>query len=261
MPLASDQSADPLISVIIPIYNGADFLPEALETLRNQNYHPLDIILIDDGSTDDTPALAAGFCVDTPEWQVRTIRQDNAGPSIARNTGLRCARGDLIQFLDVDDLLPPDKLRQQSQRLLQQPELDVISGYMQIVRLPGADPRNMFFDQTEPLLGYNLGAALFRRRVFERIGDFNAAFRLAEDIDLFFRIIEANCALVIRPQVTLYYRQHEHNVTRGETPVDHQRALMRAFHESVKRRRIQGDPSRPLAQMEDFVEADIALDE
>ncbi len=257
MPSTVDHSTLPLISVITPIYNNADFLPELLENLRAQAYQPLEIMLIDDGSTDDSAAIAASYSLKTPEWRVQCIRQTNAGPSAARNAGLCCAQGDFIQFLDVDDLLPPNELLDQAHRLLWQPQLDLVGGYLQTVRLPGADPSNLFFAQAEPFLSYNLGAALFRCRVFERVGMLNPALHLAEDVDLFFRIMEAGCPLVITPEVALYYRLHERNATRRYSKKQHELALARALHESIKRRRAQGDILMPLPQLSDFIEPEM----
>ncbi|MEO8393425.1 MAG: glycosyltransferase family A protein [Chloroflexota bacterium] len=251
----------PLISVIIPVYNGAAFLPDAFETLRAQAYTPLEIVIVDDGSTDESAAIAACACIETPAWSVRLIRQANAGPSAARNAGLNATHGDLVQFLDVDDSLPPNKLRDQIARLTRQPELDVFGGYTQAVNLPGANAHNLFFNHPEALLTFNLGAALFRRRVFERVGIFNPDLCLAEDVDFFFRFIEAGCVLAFTKQVALTYRQHETNLTRNETRAANQRALMRVMHDSLKRRRNPDQTVRPMRELTEFIEDEAPVDD
>ena len=93
------NSEKPLVSVIMPVYNGAAFLTGAIDNIRRQNYEPLEIIIVDDGSTDSTGQIVASFGSD-----IRYVYQANQGPAAARNHGLRLATGDLIAFLDVDDL-------------------------------------------------------------------------------------------------------------------------------------------------------------
>ena len=84
MPSARAPGTFPLISVIVPVYNGSRFLPEVIYNLREHGYQPLEIIVVDDGSTDDSAAIAAAYSADTPEWRVRCIRQANAGLPAAR---------------------------------------------------------------------------------------------------------------------------------------------------------------------------------
>jgi glycosyltransferase involved in cell wall biosynthesis len=94
----------PLVSVIIPAYNAARYLPATLQSCFDQTYPHLEIIVVDDGSSDETAQLMAGYP------SVQYIRQANQGPAIARNTGMEQARGDYLQFLDADDLLLPPKI-------------------------------------------------------------------------------------------------------------------------------------------------------
>ena len=97
-----------LLSVIMPVYNGAEFLAEAVASIVAQAYQPLEIIVVDDGSTDETATI-----VQSLGGEIRYLYQFNQGPAAARNAGLALAQGDLIAFLDVDDLWPADKLAQQ----------------------------------------------------------------------------------------------------------------------------------------------------
>jgi len=98
----------PALSVIVPCYNMGRFLPEAVESVLAQGHPELQIIVVDDGSTDDTAA-----CVRALPHPVEYIRQDNRGPAAARNRGIRAARHDVLGFIDADDLWPPGKLRLQ----------------------------------------------------------------------------------------------------------------------------------------------------
>ena len=117
---ASSQSQDGLISVIIPVFNGAETLPETLRSLQGQSDPHWEVIVVDDGSTDATVAIAKGVGQGDP--RIRVVSQENAGQAIARNHGLNLARGSLIAFLDADDWWTVDKLADQRRALAEHPE-------------------------------------------------------------------------------------------------------------------------------------------
>src|SRR4030042_4290993 len=116
------------VSAIIPVYNGEAFLAEAVESIRQQGYRPIEIIIVDDGSTDNTKRIAAGL-----KGDVHYVYQPNSGLPAARNRGLNEARGDVIAFLDVDDLWSRDKLEHQLLRLNDAPSAEIVLGYTQIM--------------------------------------------------------------------------------------------------------------------------------
>lgn len=116
----------PLVSVIIPCYNYAHFLPETLESIRQQTFSDWECLLIDDGSTDNTSEVAQIFV--QQDYRFRYIQQANSGPSVARNKGIHESRGEFIQFLDADDLIQPHKLKLQIDVILQKPEIDILYG-------------------------------------------------------------------------------------------------------------------------------------
>lgn len=120
--------ASRLVSVIIPVYNGEAFLAEAVESIQRQNCHSLEIIIVDDGSTDSTGSVVASLQAD-----VRYVYQpNNSGPAAARNRGLQMAQGNVIGFLDADDDLWPDnKLAVQLACLAAQPRTEIVLGYVQ----------------------------------------------------------------------------------------------------------------------------------
>src|SRR5262245_20840904 len=97
-----------LISCIVPVFNGERYLGEAIESILKQSYRPIEIIIADDGSTDDTVTVAARYGT-----QIRYLRQSNAGPAAARNLGLSVAAGEFVAFLDADDIWHPEKLARQ----------------------------------------------------------------------------------------------------------------------------------------------------
>ncbi len=138
MPL---EPTNPLISVIIPTYNAGHFLSDAIASVRLQAYEPLETIVVDDGSTDDTRSLMA-------EWpEVRYLHQPNQGASAARNAGIAAATSDLLAFLDVDDLWTPDHLRLLLPHLIADPELQFVWGSSNYVHL-AKTPRG--FARTRP---------------------------------------------------------------------------------------------------------------
>ena len=176
-----------LVSAIIPVYNRPAMLRQAVECVLGQTYRPVEVIVVDDGSTDDTPHAARTLARQYP-GVVRVVRQENAGPGPARNRGLSLARGEFIQYLDSDDLLEPAKFARQVQALREHPDRGV--AYCLTLR-PGADgtPRpwartGEAFDSILPEFliqrGWHTVTPLWRRSVCEAIGPWGA-FRVMED--------------------------------------------------------------------------------
>src|SRR5689334_22859441 len=108
-----------LVSVVIPVYNRAAMLRQAVESALGQTHRPIEVVIVDDGSTDDTPQAIAALTARHPE--VRAVRRENGGPGAARESGRQAARGELLQFLDSDDLLLPRKLELQLRALEEHP--------------------------------------------------------------------------------------------------------------------------------------------
>jgi glycosyltransferase involved in cell wall biosynthesis len=226
--------------VIVPAYNAARFLPSAIDSLRCQEYEPMEIIVIDDGSTDDTAAVVQRLGGD-----IRYVRQANAGPAAARNYGLRLARGEFIAFLDADDQWPREKLSIQLARLLAQPELDAVLGRIQYVALDGSElPGVRFQGLDKTVADVHLGSGLFRRRAFETVGVFDESLRYCEDVDWFFRAREQHLSMLILRAITLYYRIHKQNMTQDRRAADS--FLAPVFKKSLDRRRSKDGQVRPL---------------
>ncbi len=213
----------PLVSVIIPTYNRREFLLEAIESLRRQDWPELEIIVIDDGSTDDTPAALAAL----DEPRLRYQRQTNAGRSAARNRGLDLAEGELICFLDDDDLFLPGKVTAQAQALLDNPEVDIVgSGWR------GVDHRGESVDVAcpwvyceEPTL-LNLlqkgcastpSSITVRRDALHRHNlYFDPLLHYAEDTDFLLRLLARGCRMAWVPSVLTAYRKHVDRPARVE---------------------------------------------
>jgi glycosyltransferase involved in cell wall biosynthesis len=197
----------PLVSVVIPVYNGARYLREALESVFAQTYRPFEVIVVDDGSVDDSSLIAQSF----PE--VRYIRQANQGVAAARNNAIDTARGQFLAFLDQDDLWTPEKLRLQIGHLLSHPELGYTLTQQKFFLDPGAALPSWFrkelFDSVHT--GWVLGTLVVRRTTFEQVGNFSTGYAAANDSDWFFRAKAAAIPMAVVPELLLLKRIHEAN--------------------------------------------------
>jgi glycosyltransferase involved in cell wall biosynthesis len=229
MPL--DSAENPLISVIIPTYNAAKFLPEAIASVRQQGYEPLEIIVVDDGSTDETRSLMANW----PE--VRYLHQQNQGAAGARNTGIQAARSDLLAFLDVDDLWTPDHLQRLLPHLLADTEMRFVWGAINFVRLDedaaGIRVHSMLRENI-PL--FVIGAGIYRRSAFFEVGLFDPALRIGEDTDWLAKSRHLKIANKQIADLVLIYRKRKGSLTDGRNTIQ---ALdtMSLLHRSIRRHR------------------------
>jgi len=216
----------PLVSVVIPVFNGERFLREAVQSVLDQKYSPVEIIIVDDGSTDGTANVARSFAE-----AVRYLHQPNQGPAAARNRGIEQAQGSLIACADADDLWPPGKLELQLPYLIRDPAIEIVIGRIQQVLLGQAQAEEF----GEPAFSVNLGSAVIRKTVFERVGLFDESMRYSEDVDWFMRAREGGAAIMTIDAVTLFYRQHEENMTRGKSTSELN--VLKALKRSLDRRR------------------------
>jgi len=217
------------VSVIIPVFNGERFLAEAIESVLAQAYHPLEIIVVDDGSTDSTGEIAHRFAD-----QISYMRQPNRGPAAARNAGLRHAQGDLINFLDHDDLWTPGKLASQGPAFAKSPSVKIVLGHLQRLKLTHS---HGFVSHGSPELSLNLGASLIRRQVFHAVGTFDESLRWAEDLDWYMRARELGVSILVQNDVVLFYRRHDTNLTNQTQETN--RGAVQAVRRSLERRRKQ----------------------
>lgn len=224
----------PLVSCIVPVFNGERYLREALDSILAQTYRPLEVIVIDDGSTDGTPRIVAGY---GPE--IRYLFQPNAGPAAARNLGLRAARGELIAFLDADDLWHPEKLARQVARLQARPERDLCIVHVQnFWDAPPGEEAERFRDhrsaQAQP--GYTCQSLLARRALFETVGEFNPAFLVSDDIDWFARALDRGAVIEVLPDVLVRRRLHHTNLT-SSSPLRFREGALHVLKATLDRRR------------------------
>ena len=232
------------VSVIVPVYNGEKFLTEAIENIQRQNYYPLEIIVVDDGSTDRTAAIAAQF-----RQYIRYIHQPNRGPAAARNTGIRMAKGNVLAFLDIDDLWSNHKLQLQINYLADNPSVDIVQGLIQQMRLSTVVDQQLSFEHSyHPYNFVNLGSAIYRKLVFEKVGLFDETLDYGEDVDWFIRAWEKGISKIVLNQVTLFYRKHKTNMTAGKNIVE--LGFVKIFKRHLDRCRQRGlTLASPLPQM------------
>ena len=206
----------PLVSVIIPCYNTGRFLPEALQSLFAQDYAPLDITVVDDGSADNSADVAASFP------QVRVIRQANAGVSAARNNGIKATTGEFIIFFDADDRMLPGAIETSIREMLARPTCAMVYGFSRPIDQQGRPLPPEFRRQDHAsfatlLAGDSLvppGAAVFRRSAIERVGGFNPALALCEDHEFYLRLAR-EFPIHCHNQLVVEWRQHDHNASRA----------------------------------------------
>jgi glycosyltransferase involved in cell wall biosynthesis len=199
----------PTVSVIIPTYNAARYITEAVESVLAQTHPPTEILIIDDGSTDDTEGRLWQY-----RGRIRYIYQQNQGVASARNRGLREARGDLIAFLDADDVWHPEKLRWQLMVFAQRPDLGAVStesfdwpGTRYARSTPADTQASVTLISWPKLVIRNClttSAMAVRSEVLKAVGPFDTQLQGPEDFDLWLRIAEVTKIGVLNVPLTGY---------------------------------------------------------
>ncbi|MFN8443095.1 MAG: glycosyltransferase family A protein [Caldilineaceae bacterium] len=200
----------PRISVVVPVYNGARYLGAAIESILAQGWQRLELLVVDDGSTDQSVQIAEEY---SP--QVQCIRQANAGPGAARNRGVEAAQGEFLAFLDADDLWPPDKLALQIDYLYKHPALDMVFGQVEQFISPELPPEQQPAMPPQPIMtGLHVGAMLIRRQSFARVGPFATTWTIGEFIDWYGRAQRLGLQSANLPTIVMRRRLHTTNLTR-----------------------------------------------
>lgn len=206
-----------LVSVIIPAYNQGQYLGRTIQSVLDQTYPSFEIMVIDDGSTDNTAIVTRGFS----DPRIRYIYQENRGLSGARNTGIQNARGEFLTYLDSDDLFMPDKLVLLVGALQDAPQAGFAAG--QSIPIDENDqPIGRLFDTPLPdepqkLLLWNplhVGSVLVTAEWQQRAGLFDETLRSYEDWDMWLRLARLGCPMVYVPQPVSRYRFHRQQMTR-----------------------------------------------
>jgi len=239
------------ISVIIPMKNSEAFILAALKSVAAQSIRPIEIFVIDDGSTDASRQIVSEYMETDPS--VILLEGPQKGPAAARNVGLDRASSDFIAFLDSDDLWPEDKLALQMARFGREPSVDVVSGFVQyFTNRPDIDLKPHEDSIMDELFHVHLGASIFRKSVFDRLGVFDDSFTYSEDVDLMLRVRDSLTPLTILDHITLYYRRHGNSMTANYT-VSEKRDFHRALLRSMARRKANGALT-PMQPFKTFLE-------
>lgn len=231
--------ASPSISVLVGVYNAAPYIGEAIESALSQSYRPLEVVVVDDGSTDGSGDVARGY-----GDAVLVARQENAGNGAARNHAVRLASGELFAFLDADDRFTPNKLELQCRALEEDPALDVVFGHMaefvspeltadqlSLVRPPAPTPM--------PWTAPNL--MLIRRSSFTKVGPFAEDLKVGVTVDWYARAMEAGLRTAMLPEIVLERRLHLTN--NGLRERDSRAQYLHVLKASLDRRRAQAGGS------------------
>jgi len=233
------MTASPLITCIVPVHNGERFLAAALDSLFEQTYRAVEVVVVDDGSTDGTSRLLEQYAD-----RVSVVTRPNGGPAAARNTGLAAVRGDWVAFLDSDDLWHPEKLTRQMRCFEARPELEMcISHTRNFWEAEARDEEVRLRAENSPYTrdhpGFICQAWLLRMPVFEKVGLFNEALRTGEDTDWYARAKECGIEREILSDVLVYRRMHRDNISRTMSREERLEVALQGMMR--RRRRAPGD--------------------
>jgi glycosyltransferase involved in cell wall biosynthesis len=237
---ASAGAALPLATIVIAVLNGEQTLARALESALAQTYEPLEVLVVDDGSTDATAEIARSF------EGVRYLYQENSGPSAARNRGIDEALGEYVAFLDADDEALPARMSLQVGFLLEHPEVGCTLGRQEVAE--GGPPpewvgRDAVFGD---LAGVPLMSLVARRETLLDLGGFDTSLRIAEDRDLLVRMRERGIRIDVVAEVVLRRHFHGGNLSFERSPDPSEHPLLRSLKAKLDRQRdsVEEPPQR-----------------
>jgi hypothetical protein len=213
--LAPEPDGEELVSIVIPCFKQAHFLPEAIESVLAQDHPDIEVIVVDDGSPDNVEAVASRYP------GVRCLRQENGGLAAARNAGMAEAKGEFLLFLDADDRLLPEAVGLGLEQLRGDAEAMMAAGTWKLIGEEGeplpADPpqqpREAYPALLESCFISTPAAVLYRRALFEEIGGFDPSVSASADYDLYLRTAAAY-PVRLHPHFVAEYRRHGANMTR-----------------------------------------------
>jgi len=226
-----DMKPPPLVSVILPVYNGESFLAEAIQSVLNQTHRAIQLIVVDDGSTDRSGDIARAFT------EVEYHRKENGGVARARNLGMTLARGEFIAFLDADDRWLPEKLSAQIAWLEAHRENGVVFAHQRFFVTDGTEPPEWLKESelAADHVAYVPGTILIRREVYECVGDFVTHLHHEDDTEWFIRAKDMGYGMSVMPTTVLLRRIHGSNLSMQSKP--NSRLLFQFVKDSIQRQR------------------------
>jgi glycosyltransferase involved in cell wall biosynthesis len=227
---------NPLISVIIPVYKCERYLSEAIASVLRQQYRRTEIIVVDDGSTDDSAAVAKHF-----QSKVRYFYQSHSGASAARNRGAELSKGKYLAFLDSDDIWEENKLAYQMEAFHDDPDLDIVFGHVKQFYSPELDEsiKRKIHCPAEKMPGYYPSTMLIKRESFFRAGPFQAGLKIGEFIDWYLKAKECGLKSIVLPDIVAKRRIHTNNQSINEKK--YQSDIVRILKKSLDRRRVKNN--------------------
>lgn len=232
-----------MVSIVIPVYNDERYIQESVESALNQDYENLEVIVVDDGSTDATPEILKEF-----GERIRYIRQENQGTAAALNNGIRHAKGSLIAWLSSDDLFLPGKIKHQVRKFQEEPFLALVytdwimidsqGRELKVVRSPCPPPESFAIEMLRGNF-INGSSVLIRRDCFEKVGYFDEALLTDSDGDMWFRLLENGCRFGHVPTPLTKYRWHSGNLS-------HRYKLHQTCKDQVRSRALQAFSAQEL---------------
>lgn len=225
------SEAHPLVSVVVAVRNGERFLAQALTSILEGGYRPVEILVVDGNSSDRTLEIAHSF------EHVRSLPQNGKGIAAAYNTGIEAASGEFVAFLSHDDLWTPDKLETQIAYMTENPAWEYTITRAKFFLEPGHEiPRGF---RRELLEGDHIAPIMetlvARRTLFDRLGKFDGSLQIANDVDWFTRATDQNIATAVLPQVLLHKRVHDTNLSMNVEV--NNRDLLKLLKASLDRKR------------------------
>lgn len=225
--------AHPQISVIIPTYNRAAYILEAVESAMRQTCKADEIIVVDDGSTDETARILAPLAL-----QIRYLHQQNRGVGAARNAGAAVARGEYLAFLDSDDIWIEDKLERQIEAFRRFPETDAVYGHAEQFVSPEVDGESR--TRLRHMAGKVLpmptaGLMMIRRSAFESVGPFDESLRIGVEMEWYARLCDLGLKTAMLDAALCRRRLHKSNL--NITHADEQSERLRVLKLTLDRRR------------------------
>ncbi len=215
------------VSVIVPVLNASDFIGEALASISEQSLPPAEIIVVDNGSTDGSDALAAAHP------GVRLVREPREGVGYARNRGVAECTQPFIAFLDADDVWVRDKLEHQFGLLQAQPAIGLVFG--QAIEFRELGENGIPIPVRGPIDAYLPAALLVRRSSFERVGPYPEGVRVGDVIDWYARAVDLGEGIRVLPEVVFWRRLHANNL--GRRMQEPGRDYLRVLRSVIERRR------------------------
>jgi glycosyltransferase involved in cell wall biosynthesis len=195
----------PSISLILPVFNGEDYLMQCLDSIAKQCYTNLELIIINDGSTDNSLQILENYPL-----KKTLITQENKGVYTARNLGISLATSEFISFFDADDIMAEGNLIALSSYLVSNPNCLIVKGKMQRFSWKN----EVWLNSGEPHVeDFCLSLALFRKGVFKKVGLFAEEMRLGADADWHLRSQELGINVAILDHLAIYYRMHPNNIS------------------------------------------------